>query len=176
MHFFFKLQYTYRGRSDFGVGYPFSPSLSHMRIKQYTSYFTGAVIELELQQDAENLPREGGRNARLNIGVLPGSRLSRPVTVRVLTANIDATGWYSASSLVFQFCDIWRCWMYQLLCMFGSHYPLIACGQVQGKFFKVIGLENGKGHYLRIIHLTPSLKLDSHACMLAFYMPAQPGL
>ena len=66
--------------------------------------------------------------------------------------------------------------MYQLLCMFGSHYPLIACGQVQGKFFKVIGLENGKGHYLRIIHLTPSLKLDSHACMLAYYMPAQPRL
>ena len=62
-------------------------------MKEYVLNFTGAFIELRLQ-DAESLPREGGRNARLNIGVLPGSRLSRPVTVRVLTANINATGWY----------------------------------------------------------------------------------
>ena len=81
------------------VGYPFSPLLSHLRIKQHASYFTGAVIELQLQQDAENLPREGSPDLILNIKVLPGNRLSRPVTVRVLTANIDATGWFLCTVL-----------------------------------------------------------------------------
>ena len=70
--------------------------VSYKGAKQYVltvAYFTGAFIELRLQ-DAEGLPREGGRGASLNIGVAPGSRLSRPVTVRVMTANIDATGWF----------------------------------------------------------------------------------
>ena len=62
---------------------------------------------------------------------------------------------YSASSLVFQlkYDDVWRRWIYQLLCMFGSNYLQSS----QGKFFKVISLEIGKGHYLRIVHLASSL-------------------
>lgn len=39
----------------------------------------------------EGVAQEGGASARLNI-VLRGNQLSRPVTVRVHTANIDATG------------------------------------------------------------------------------------
>lgn len=53
--------------------------------------FTEAVIML---QGVETAPREGGSNARLNIGVLQGGRLSRRVAVRLLTVNVDATGWF----------------------------------------------------------------------------------
>lgn len=53
--------------------------------------FSEAVIGLQGVQTVA--VREGSGDARLNVGVLSGSRLSRPVVVRVLTVNIDAIGW-----------------------------------------------------------------------------------